>query len=167
MPSNCRILTEDQVEQFLTRGYIVMRDCFSRDAAEQWTSGAWARLGYDPADPSTWVQPRIHIPNVNRVKMEEFAPKAWAAACELLGGEERVQSPCWMSDGFIMNFGVGADQPWEAPSAAAVWNQVRRKPEQKQEVLPAPSPSPAPVSARWNFAVRTIPATAAARPESV
>jgi len=31
---------------------------------------------------------------------------------------------------------------WEAPTAEAAWNRVRRKPKQKGEALPAPSPSP-------------------------
>src|SRR5438445_4137859 len=90
MPSQYRFLTDTQVEQFLTRGYIVLHDCFSRDFAQSLTAHAFERLGYDPDDPSTWKQPRIHMPNVQFFPMETYAPKAWAAACDLLGGEERI-----------------------------------------------------------------------------
>jgi hypothetical protein len=33
------------------------------------------------------------MPNLEYVEAKEFAPKAWGAACELLGGEERVVQP--------------------------------------------------------------------------
>ncbi|HZO90705.1 MAG TPA: phytanoyl-CoA dioxygenase family protein, partial [Chthonomonadaceae bacterium] len=116
MPIRYRFLTEAQREQFLARGYIILHDCFPREVAERLTAHAFTRLGYDPDDPTTWKQARIHMPNVEFFPMETFAPKAWAAACELLGGEERVK-PCHLSDGFIVNFHIRADQPWQPPSA--------------------------------------------------
>ena len=57
------------------------------------------------------------MPASQRVPMPEIAPKAWQAACELLGGEERV-SPCTWGDSMIVNLRKGADQPWQPPSAA-------------------------------------------------
>jgi hypothetical protein len=110
-------LTEADIEHFLTRGYVVVPGCFTREFAESWTSEAFRRLGYDPDDPGTWAQEIVHMPAAQRVPMDEIAPKAWAAACQLLGGVERVQ-PCTWGNGMIVNFRKGADQPWQPPSPA-------------------------------------------------
>ena len=83
-------LSEEQIEHFLAHGYIVLHDCFSRAFAEDWTTNAFQRLGYSLNDPSTWQSEIVHMPASQHVPMPEVAPKAWQAACELLGGEERV-----------------------------------------------------------------------------
>ena len=44
------ILTPDEIEQFLTRGFVLVRECFSRPAAQMLTDQIWPRLGYDPQD---------------------------------------------------------------------------------------------------------------------
>ena len=116
MAKRYQVLTEDQVEHFLSRGYVVLHDCFSRDAARAWTDQAFVRLGYDPNDPSTWKEAVIHMPSHQRVDVKEFAPRVWGAVCELLGGEERIQQPYNWGDGFIVNLREGADRPWEPPS---------------------------------------------------
>lgn len=113
--TDCATLSREQTEQFLNDGYVVIHDCFSREFAESWTDNAFKRLGYDVNDPKTWEQEIVHMPSAQRMPMEEIAPKAWRAACELLGGEERV-SPCAWGDGMIVNFHKGADMPWQAPS---------------------------------------------------
>src|SRR5690242_8084704 len=88
--SQYQFLTDAQAEQFLNQGYIVLRDAFPRAFAEQWTSHAWERLGFDPDDPATWRKPQIHMPTAHRREWREIAPKAWGAACELVGGEDRL-----------------------------------------------------------------------------
>lgn len=116
MAREYQVLTEEQVEQFLTRGHIVLHDCFSREWAEELTSHAFTRLGYDPNDRSTWTQARVHMPNVHFYPMQEAAPKAWAAICDLVGGEDRIVQPFQLSDGFIVNFAIGADRAYQPPS---------------------------------------------------
>ncbi len=110
-------LTDEQVEQFLTRGHVVLHDCFSPEFAKAWTDRAWVRLGYDPNDPQTWAKERVHMPAMETVEVKTFAPKVWNAACELLGGEARVRQPYKFSDAMIVNLREGADRPWRAPSA--------------------------------------------------
>ena len=110
-------LSEEQVAHFLKHGHLVIHDCFPRAFAEDWTANAFRRLEYDPGDPSTWQQEVVHMPSAQRVSMPEIAPKAWQAACALLGGEERV-SPCAWGDSMIVNLRKGADQPWQPPSAS-------------------------------------------------
>jgi phytanoyl-CoA dioxygenase PhyH len=114
-----QFLTPDQVEQFLRHGFVVLEDCFPREVAEEWTAHAFTRLGCLPDDPATWALPRIHMPGVRRQELLAFAPRAWGAACELLGGEGRVRQPCMVTDGFIINFRHGAGRSWRPPSAAS------------------------------------------------
>jgi hypothetical protein len=110
-------LTDAQVEHFLTRGYVTIGNCFSREDARGWVDSAWARLGYDREDPTTWAEPRVHLSSKEWVDTRDFAPRALDAACDLLGGADRVDLPWLWSDGFIANLGVGADRPFEPPSA--------------------------------------------------
>ncbi|HLK56430.1 MAG TPA: hypothetical protein VKU00_07690 [Chthonomonadaceae bacterium] len=111
-----QVLSEEQIEQFIARGHVVLHDCFPREVAAEWVAHAWIRLGLDPEDPATWQKPRIQMPSVRFIPWKEMAPKAWAAACDLMGGEERIKAPSNMSDGFIINFCIGADRPWQDPS---------------------------------------------------
>jgi hypothetical protein len=112
-------LTAADAQHFLERGYVVVRDCLPAEIVEKWTRRAWTRLGYGPDEPEKWEKPRIHIPNYEWMEMKVLAPKAWAAACDLLGGEERIEQPQKMWDGFIINLNQGADRHWEDPSPSS------------------------------------------------
>ena len=115
-----QFLTPEQQEQFLTQGYTVVRGAFTREQAREWTDKVWTRLGYDADDQKTWAQSRIHMPTHESVSVADFAPQAWGAICELLGGEERIKQPSRWGDGFIVNLGSdGDDTQWVPPSPAA------------------------------------------------
>ena len=116
MPTTYQVLTDEQIEHFLTHGYVVLHECFTREAARSLTDTTFTRLGYDPDDSSTWREAVIHMPTHRRVDVKEFAPKVWGAACDLLGGEERVEQPYNWGDGFIVNLREGMEQPWQPPS---------------------------------------------------
>lgn len=111
-------LTPDQTDEFVQRGFLVVSDCFSRDAAQEITDRAFIRLGYEKNDPATWEKARVHMPSLTSFDCADFAPKAWAAICDLLGGADRIQTPYRWSDALIVNFSDGAAKPWQAPSAA-------------------------------------------------
>ena len=112
------VLTDEQVESFVEHGYVTIHECFTREDAQPWLDEAWIRLGYDPQDPDTWWSKRVHMPSLRHVEVADFAPKVWGAACELLGGEDRIEQPYTWGNGFIANLGLGADREWEPPSAA-------------------------------------------------
>jgi hypothetical protein len=116
--SRYQVLTDSDVDQFLAKGFVAVRGCFSRAAAEEFTRPVWDRLGYAADDPSTWAEPVIHLAGRQRLDVRDFAPKAWAAVCDLVGGEERISAdrPYVWSDSFIVNLWQGADEPW-APAA--------------------------------------------------
>ncbi|KAJ9610473.1 hypothetical protein H2200_005250 [Cladophialophora chaetospira] len=102
-----KVLTQDQVDHFLTHGFVVIPGCFSAAASADWTRDVWTRLGMDPNDKTTWIRERTNMPEHRRLNVPDFAPKAWDAICDLVGGEERVteKSKTW-SDSFIVNLGT-------------------------------------------------------------
>ncbi|KZW01469.1 hypothetical protein EXIGLDRAFT_760681 [Exidia glandulosa HHB12029] len=60
----------------------------------------------DSNDKTTWKE-RTHMPAHRYELVSSFAPKAWEAMCDLLGGEERIEPQCsaW-GDSFIVNLGT-------------------------------------------------------------
>ncbi|EPQ51052.1 hypothetical protein GLOTRDRAFT_141198 [Gloeophyllum trabeum ATCC 11539] len=107
MAPQYRALTPEQVNQFMEEGYVVIKGAFTKEQAEDFTSTMWVRLGLDPNDKSTWEKDRIHMPWHIRKEVATFAPRAWEAMCDLLGGNERIDpiSSSW-GDSFIVNFGT-------------------------------------------------------------
>ncbi|KAL6705279.1 hypothetical protein ACN47E_007089 [Coniothyrium glycines] len=100
-------LSQEQINHFLQHGWLKLTDCFTREQAGKLQETLWTRLGMDPDDMSTWHTERTNMPIFNRVRVEEFAPKAWRGICALLGGPSRVDSNAatW-TDGFIVNLGT-------------------------------------------------------------
>jgi ectoine hydroxylase-related dioxygenase (phytanoyl-CoA dioxygenase family) len=129
--NNYKVLTEAQIQSFLDKGYLVVKDCLDTAIANRWIDEAYERLGYDKHNPSTWQKDIIWMDHKNQLPVRELAPKAWDVILEVVGGEERLEpkvmqidskhfstinSSIW-SDAFIVNFHKGADQPWQPPSA--------------------------------------------------
>jgi hypothetical protein len=67
--------SEDDVDHFMKHGYIVVRQAFTQEQADEWTKETWVRLGMDPNDRSTWDKEKIHMPVRKSVSFAEFAPK--------------------------------------------------------------------------------------------
>ena len=124
MTHQFQTLTEADAQHFLDRGWVVIHDCFTPEAAAEYTDSVWTRLGYDPNDQSTWAAPSIHMPGHRMIDVATFAPKAWQAACDLVGGEDRVAGPYKWSDAFIVNLTEGADRPWaDASPQSGGWHK--------------------------------------------
>ncbi|OAP59672.1 hypothetical protein AYL99_06970 [Fonsecaea erecta] len=100
-------LTPEQVDSFMKHGYLRLPACFTRESAEEWTKDVWVRLGFDPKNPDTWTTERTNMPGHREMLIKDFAPKAYDAICELVGGEERIteESKYW-KDSFIVNLGT-------------------------------------------------------------
>lgn len=99
-------LTEEQKRFWLEHGYIKISTCFTREQSDEFTASFWTRIGADKDDKSTWPTEKINMPGHTTISCQDFAPKAYAAMCELVGGEERIDDWCkqWR-DGWIPNFG--------------------------------------------------------------
>lgn len=126
-----QVLTEEQVQSFLDKGYLIVKDCLEANISERWIDEAYERLGYSATDQSTWEKDIIWMDHKNQMPVKKLSPKGWAAICDVIGGEERLETTVmsieskhftsinsfvW-SDSFIVNFKRGADQPWQPPSA--------------------------------------------------
>ncbi|KAL2128858.1 hypothetical protein VTI74DRAFT_8563 [Chaetomium olivicolor] len=105
--SSTPVLTPEEKEHFLTHGWIKIPNAFTKAQADTITANVWTRLGYDPNDKSTWTRLRTNMPHHNTFDASVFAPRAWAAICELCGGEDRIDpaSKEWR-DGLIVNLGA-------------------------------------------------------------
>jgi ectoine hydroxylase-related dioxygenase (phytanoyl-CoA dioxygenase family) len=126
-----RVLTDEHVQSFLDRGYLVVENCLDPALAQGWIDQAYERLGYDRDDRSTWAKDIIWMDHKNQLPVRDLAPKAWDAILDVVGGEDRLESQVmkiesrhfttidssiW-SDAFIVNFHRGSDKPWQPPSA--------------------------------------------------
>ncbi|WQF76144.1 hypothetical protein CDEST_01158 [Colletotrichum destructivum] len=105
MSSSIEPLTEAQKEHFRQNGWLKLSNCFTKDQADWVAKDVWTRLGMDPNDKSTWRH-RTNMPHHRNFDVSEYAPKAWAAICEVCGGEDRVapESREWR-DSLIVNLG--------------------------------------------------------------
>ena len=116
-------LTDAEIEHFLQFGFIRVPGCIDRDFCAEQVRLGWQRSGYDRSVPSTWARDRLHLSNKLYWPVAEVAPKAAAAIAQLCGGVERIHPSQW-SDAFIINFNIGADQPWAEPSPTTVgWHK--------------------------------------------
>ncbi|KAJ3044512.1 hypothetical protein HDV00_001939 [Rhizophlyctis rosea] len=106
MTRTYRTLNDDQVAHFLQHGWVTIPSAFTPEKAQEWSKDVWTRLGYDPNDKITWVRERINMPHHATEDVRTFSPKTWDAICDLLGGEDRIDTPCEWSDGFIVNLGT-------------------------------------------------------------
>lgn len=117
-------LNQEQIDNFMKYGWLKIPQAFSKEKAAAWTEDIFLRLGYDINDKSTWKEERINMPSHKQVPLETFAPKALATMCELLGGEERVNSGAatW-NDGLIVNLGTDEwEGKWPHPSDLTNWH---------------------------------------------
>ncbi|KAH8673564.1 hypothetical protein BX600DRAFT_208533 [Xylariales sp. PMI_506] len=119
-------LTDEEKEYFLKYGYIHLTNCFTRMQAAEVTKDVWTRLGMSPTDRLTWDRARIHMPSHRTFDCAQFAPRAWAAICELCGGEERIDAAASRSwrDSLIVNLGTeeGAGRPPVPPRELDNWH---------------------------------------------
>jgi hypothetical protein len=101
-----KTLNEEQVASFMKHGFLRLPGAIPLENCDRWAKDVWHRLGMDPDDKSTWTTERNHMPKLNVVPAREIAPKAWAAICELCGGEDRIAKGGEMwTDSFIVNLG--------------------------------------------------------------
>jgi hypothetical protein len=116
-PSKFRYLQPQDAEHFLTHGWLRVPNAIKQEYIDEWMSDLWTRLDFDPNDKSTWHTEYLHLPRHREVRAEDFAPKAWDAICDLVGGEDKLDPlrERWYGDQFICNFGSAARTAEETP----------------------------------------------------
>ncbi|KZT51166.1 hypothetical protein CALCODRAFT_443460 [Calocera cornea HHB12733] len=107
MPVEYKFLKPEQREFFLKHGWLKIPNAINKKYIDAWMKDIWIRLDYKEDDPSTWKEEYVKLPRHREVLASEFAPDAWAAACDLCGGEDRLDEvrERYNGDHFILNFG--------------------------------------------------------------
>jgi hypothetical protein len=116
-------LTPAERDHFIAHGFVHLRGCFRTGPgtlAHRWIDLSWARAEVDRERPETWPTRPVALGRTESVPVREFAPRVAAAIADLLGGPERVKDPhlSW-GDNFLINYAVGADEPWVGPGREA------------------------------------------------
>lgn len=114
-----QVLTQTHIDQFLERGWCAVEDCFSPDVAAKLCSRWMEEQGLDPARPLEWGFVKMHRGLKERLVAKDFAPKAYAAAEDLVGGDN-IET--WTWGGFIVNVSLHRDQPWAMPKLDQGWH---------------------------------------------
>ena len=101
----------------LYQGYIVIKGAFPRQDSIDWVRSECARQGYDLDDPTTWTKEYLRLDTAHGKMLPDYAPAAWQASCDLMGGADRVKSPPGIYT-LALNLRQGADKPYQPPSPA-------------------------------------------------
>ena len=110
-----KVLSEVDVEHFITCGYVVLREAFPPQAAAAAREHIWRRLELDPNDASKWQKAVIHLQeNFNTTPfMQAFTERLWAGYDDVVGEGRYIRhtSLGWWPVAF-----PGFDKPpWQAP----------------------------------------------------
>ena len=130
--ANCNVLTRKEAEHFVTKGYVLIKDAFSKAHAEEVCESAWQELErehkVDRTKPDTWASNRSGWGPAGysrlqgagkRYKLKSVAPRAYFAQTDLIGGAQRLHNEdeqlVW-GDGVVSNLGIEGDSRWEPPA---------------------------------------------------
>lgn len=66
-------LREDQIEDFINKGYVQIENAFSRELADEALSILWKDTGCDPNDSSTWTKPVVRLGQYTQESFRKIA----------------------------------------------------------------------------------------------
>lgn len=96
------MLTEAQIEDFMTSGFVRLDGAFPRALAEAGRKILWREMGLDPDDPATWTQPAV--------RLGMFGGSPWVEAAntpQLLTAFDQLVGPGrWIAPGALGTFVV-------------------------------------------------------------
>ena len=103
------MLTDEQIEQFITQGYVRIEQAFSRKLAERCRKILWVETGCDPDDRSTWKQPVLLLPDQSDAPFVQAAnARKLRTAFDQLVGKGRWQ-PRFSSGNCVVRFPADED----------------------------------------------------------
>ena len=83
-------LSSQQRAQFLQEGCLKVASGLSTELMQSWVEGVLQRLGYDKTPQN--MEPIIWMNHHNQAPIKQIAPAAWEAICEIVGGEDRIET---------------------------------------------------------------------------
>lgn len=135
---NLKVLTKEQVEHFMDRGWVRVEQAYPHDVALAAQDQVWKRLaekkGIRKEDPSTWTEDMAHLREA--YDDEEFQlcnTVRFADAVEDLLGHGRLQKRIVNGESntrahygwWPVNFSLGADEPWDVPTTGWHWDGIQ------------------------------------------
>ncbi|GAA1366893.1 phytanoyl-CoA dioxygenase family protein [Streptomyces beijiangensis] len=81
------VLTADEIERFVTDGFVRLPGAFPRSVAEECRAFLWRETGLDPDDPATWQHPVIRLSGYATEPFQRAAttPRLHQAMDQLVG----------------------------------------------------------------------------------
>ena len=115
-----KVLSPEDIDHFVNHGWLKISNCFSRAKADEVCANIWNKLHMDPNDMSTWNIEWQPVDRTRSFMVNNIAPKAFGAICDLVGEDRlpgRGRNMTW-DDRLIVNLGTpsGAGKdigPWE------------------------------------------------------
>jgi len=134
-----KVLTQDQVEQFMENGWVKVEQAFPREVALKAQQILWNHVekrGPLRNDPSTWTQGMVKINEV--FDNDEFQPcnslRVADAIEDLIGEGRRAHRVVYGENNektsygwWPVNFSLGADKPWAIPAGGWHWDGIQFK----------------------------------------
>ncbi len=106
-------LTESNISHFIRRGFVVVKDSLNVRFLNRWKTEGMRRISRVKSEPDNGI---IELSPTKSVFLHEVAPRAWKAACQLLGGEDRIKVTEVMDD-FNLNMRTIAPEKWAPPES--------------------------------------------------
>ncbi|QHW30568.1 hypothetical protein GZH47_06675 [Paenibacillus rhizovicinus] len=114
-----KVLTEEQVQHFIDKGWVKIENAYPRDAALNVQEFLWdelAKRGIQKEDSGTWTEPVVRLGNYVHPVMDGLNSERLTGAIEDLLGEGRWESGKDMTGvmwgGYIINFGPEVPGGW-------------------------------------------------------
>ncbi|HVY22623.1 MAG TPA: hypothetical protein VG962_04650 [Steroidobacteraceae bacterium] len=104
-------LTHAEIEHFLARGFVVIKDAVKKNIREEWFRHGLQRLSRVKRVPDNGI---IELTHTRSEFLHDIAPRAWKAVTQLLGGEDRVAVP-QVHDDFNFNTQSVPETEWLPP----------------------------------------------------
>lgn len=111
-----KVLTADQIDQFIEEGYTLLRGAFPRDVAAAIHRAIVLRTGVNPDDATTWTKPTISLQEIHKGEpfAGAFTPRLEGAFDDLMG-EGRWILPHALG-WWPLVFPGFSSSPWQEPT---------------------------------------------------
>lgn len=138
MATNTRVLSEEQVEHFIRKGYVRVKAAMPREQALEAQNYLWDKLAeqasVDRADNSTWTQPMVNLRETFRSEaFDRCNSVRFADAIEELVGDRRLLQRHVFGEGdelpgwgwWPINFSYGKEESWAVPKTGWHWDGIQ------------------------------------------
>jgi hypothetical protein len=127
------VLSQDQIEQFIDRGYTRLEEAFPAERALEAQKLLWNKVEEKSSvrleDRSTWTKPMVHLQEgYDDPVFRDCMTDRLSDAVEDLVGRGRWQHYGDRTIGWgwwPVNFSLGADQPWDVPANGWHWDGIQ------------------------------------------